>query len=453
MEHRIVVVDDDDQIRTLVGNVLRPAGFDVLAFADAREALVGLAEAPPDLIVCDVLMPEMDGRTFLKVVRTSDALKRVPFLFLSGVESKDEIAATLEAGADDFVGKPFHPRGLVAKIRAMLRRATLAAVERPQDALAGVVSEAGTLPLLKFCEDSRLSGRLSIEAEGQTRWAEFLGGELVQAGGAALGQDAFDGLLAVTEGRYRIEQRRLDPAALRDAEERVRLGAARIPMAAADDVPLLPGGRLSRVDVRGTNVEIQTEGENRPNFTVTTVVDRGGQVLRKIETAWQHPLQRTADQELARVQIDRQHERVVATIRELTLEGSLQLKAGAGDVDASLLAWAVSFVGEQARLFLGSVMTVALLRRAYRNVARECLVLSAFRILEDGRVVAEAAVAGRVPRAAVDAAAAWIVLFLSDAAGIVEKVGTIRVRQVTRMMEADLEQIGFYAALEGARGD
>ncbi|HEX6737338.1 MAG TPA: response regulator [Vicinamibacteria bacterium] len=444
---RILVVDDDPNVLQILVRALPPPDFEVHAFPDAKDALVKMHDVQPDLILCDVVMPGMDGRTFLKLVRRSLELGDVPFLFLSGISEETEIVGALDGGADDFVGKPFPVPRLVAKVRALLRL-----VERRKDALMGPVGEAGVLPLLKFCEDSRLSGRLLVSAPGQERWAEFLGGELVQAGGTPEEPDAdpFDALLAVEGGVYRIEQRRLDPRAIRQAEARHREGpAAEAPEAAEPSAPVaLPGGRVSRVDVRGREIVVQTEGENKPHFTVTTVVARGGQVLRRIESAWQHALQRREDQELARAQIDRQHERVVATLRELELPAA-PAPAGAGPgVDASLLAWALSFVAEQARDHLGAVMEGALLRRSLRETAPQHPALRAFRVAEDGRVLVGDAAAASGPEA-VAAVAAWTAAFLESAAALVDRIRALRVRSVTRMMEADLERCGYYARLTG----
>ena len=449
---RVVVIDDDANIRKLIEDMLPGPEFQVWSFGDPRDALGRLHEIRPELIVCDVMMPEMDGRTFFKVVKRSEQLRDVPFVFLSAIHSNDEIVQTLDAGADDFVNKPFHPKRLVSKIRATLRM-----VDRRSggathsDSLTGELGAGGALPLLKFCEDSRLSGRLMVEAAGQRRWADLLGGELVGAGGEpeTAGVDPLDALLAIERGRYRIEQRRLDAGALKDAEDRAREDRSEPTPAPASETPLLPGGRLSRIDVRGNNVEIQTEGENRPQFTVTTVVIRGGQVLRKIESAWQHALQRLEDQELARSQIDRQHDRVVATIRELTVEGG---RRAASDpvVDGALLAWAVSFVAEQARNSLGAVMTVALLRRTHKRLARERETLRSFRVAEDGRVAPDPA-AVSLPGEAVRAVAEWTATFLAEAGAMAEKVRGLKIRQATRMMEADLEAAGFYAAVEAAQ--
>jgi CheY-like chemotaxis protein len=443
---RILVVDDDANVRQILVRALASPDFDVHAFADANEALLKVHEVKPDLILCDILMPGMDGRTFLKLVRRSLELGDVPFLFLSGVSEENEILGAIDGGADDFVGKPFAVPRLIAKVRALLRL-----VERRQDALMGPVGEAGVLPLLKFCEDSRLSGRLLWSAPGQERWAEFLGGELVQAGGSpqAAGEDPFDALLAVEGGVYRIEQQRLDPRVMQEMEARFREGSGTVPAenAAAAPTPVtLPGGRVSRVEVRGHEIVVQTEGENRPHFTVTTVVARSGQVLRRIESAWQHALQRREDQELARSQIDRQHDRVVATLRELEVPAAPPAAAPGPRVDASLLAWALSFVAEQARDHLGAVMMGAVLRRSLRETAPAHAVLRAFRVSEDGRVTVADPAAASGPEA-VAAVAAWTRSFLEAAAALVDRIGSLRVRSVTRMMETELDRCRFYDAL------
>jgi len=442
----IVVIDDDAYVLRVVESALHREGFDVVCFRDPRDALAGMREAVPDLILCDVLMPFMDGRALFREVKQTPRLKDVPFVFLSGVDANDDIVETLERGADDFLSKPFNMSRLVAKVRAMLRLA-----ERRSDALSGPIGPAGALPLLKFCEDSRLSGRLTVRSGDESRWADFLGGELVLAGGApeVAGEEPLDLLLAMESGTYRIEQRRLDPEALRRSESR-----------AAEDRPAgepapafvpIPAGRLSMIRVRGQDIQVQTEGENRPEFTVTTVVARGGQVMRKVQSAWHHPFKRREDQDVARSQIDRQHDRVVAMLQGLAAETAPvpvpTAPAAALGVDPSLLAWAISFVAEQVRDHLGAVMTLALLRGSYRRTARGRPALRAFRVAEDGRVV-PATPEEPLPPAAVEAVAAWTADLLSSAGEIVDRAGGIRLRQATRMMEGELERIGFYAAFD-----
>jgi CheY-like chemotaxis protein len=451
---RVVVIDDEPHIRRLLEQMLHPPDFEVHAFADPRDALMKLHDLAPDLIVCDVMMPDMDGRTFLQVVKRSSDLKDVPFIFLSAVRETEEVVQAYAGGADDYVEKPFNLARLMAKVRAVLRMSE----RRRADALTGQVRGEGTLPLLKFCEDNHLTGRLTVFAPGQERWVECLGGEMVGAGGtpAEPDVDPLDALLAVKSGTYRIEQRRLDRQAVDDALARYRAEAAGAAAAPAPDGPAaagevdelvaMPEGRLSSVMVRGSDVQVQTEAANRPHFTVTTILAREGQVLRKIESAWLHALKRREDVELARAQIERQHDRVLAMLREL---GGEAPDPAAASVDPSLLAWALSFVVEQVRHHLGAVMAVALLRRTHRALVREHPALRVFRLAEDGRVQADPQAAP--PAALVPAVAAWTSAFIGAAAELVERVRALKLRSITRMMESELERVGFYTACQEAQ--
>jgi CheY-like chemotaxis protein len=435
-------VDDDPGIRGLLGKALVAPEFAVHTYADARSALAALPTVRPDLIVCDIAMPEMDGHAFLGEVRRMREMEDVAFVFLSAVQDDDEIMASFVSGADDFVTKPFHLMRFVAKVRATLRM-----VERRRpDTLTGDVSQAGTLPLLRYCEEMRLTGRLTVTLGDTARWADFLGGELSGAGARPEdgGEDALDGLLAMGAGAYVVEQRPLDAAALRASVERLLSGE--VP-AARPETPTIPPGRLSRVDVRGDTVEVQTEADNQPDFRVTTVVARGGQVLRKVESGWPHPLGRREDHALAQAQIERQHERVLAMLRGLASGGT----PGASQrVDPSLLAWAVSFVADQVRRPLGSVMVAALLRRTHRATAAAHPALRRFRVAEEGRVAPDLAQPASSDVEIVSAAAAWTADFLAAAGEIVEKARGVPVRKVTRMLESELERCGYYAALDTA---
>lgn len=121
---KILVVDDDPQLRDLVSLALTRASFDTLTAADGRQALIHAARERPDLIVLDVGLPEMDG---FEVCRRIRATSQVPILFLTAQDDEVDRIVGLELGADDYVTKPFSPRELVARIRAILKRAGPAA--------------------------------------------------------------------------------------------------------------------------------------------------------------------------------------------------------------------------------------------------------------------------------------------------------------------------------------
>jgi two-component system, OmpR family, response regulator len=116
---KILVVDDDPHLRSLVGLALERAGFAVVTASDGQAALTQASREAPDLIVLDQGLPELDG---LEVCRRIRARSEVPILFLTARDDEMDRILGLELGADDYVTKPFSPRELVARIRAILKR-------------------------------------------------------------------------------------------------------------------------------------------------------------------------------------------------------------------------------------------------------------------------------------------------------------------------------------------
>jgi len=125
---QILIVDDDAHIREVVRYALERAGHRVREAADGRAALASYAGAPADLLVLDILMPEMDG---LEVCRELRRQSEVPILFLSSRDEELDRVLGLELGADDYVVKPFSPRELVARVKGILRRAQPGCGTRP----------------------------------------------------------------------------------------------------------------------------------------------------------------------------------------------------------------------------------------------------------------------------------------------------------------------------------
>ena len=129
MNRKILVVDDDKKIVELVSLYLKRDGYGVLAAYDGREALELARQKQPDLIVLDLLLPELDGKDVCRLLRAESC---VPIIMLTARSTDEDKLVGLDLGADDYVTKPFNPRELVARIRAVLRRAA-PEVERPED--------------------------------------------------------------------------------------------------------------------------------------------------------------------------------------------------------------------------------------------------------------------------------------------------------------------------------
>ena len=117
---RVLAADDDADLLALIGFTLRQAGFEVLTAKDGSAALHAFAREAPDFVLLDVNMPALNGLDVCREIRTRST---VPIMMLTVRDQEDDLVAALDAGADDYVLKPFSPRALLARIRALVRRA------------------------------------------------------------------------------------------------------------------------------------------------------------------------------------------------------------------------------------------------------------------------------------------------------------------------------------------
>jgi len=120
MAKTIMVVDDEKRLVSLVESYLTQEGYRVVTAFNGKEALAVAQKEKPELIILDVMMPEMDGYEFMRQHRTEN---NTPIIMLTARVDDDEKVIGLEIGADDYMTKPFRPRELVARVRAVLRRA------------------------------------------------------------------------------------------------------------------------------------------------------------------------------------------------------------------------------------------------------------------------------------------------------------------------------------------
>ena len=136
----VLVVDDEPRIVEVVGDYLRQAGFTVTTAADGERALSSARARPPDLVVLDLGLPGLDGLDVAREVRRTSA---VPIIMLTARREEADRVLGLELGADDYLVKPFSPRELVARVRAVLRRTEARQAEREQVVVGDVVVDTG----------------------------------------------------------------------------------------------------------------------------------------------------------------------------------------------------------------------------------------------------------------------------------------------------------------------
>jgi two-component system phosphate regulon response regulator OmpR len=215
----LLIVDDDRRIRALLTRMLSGEGYRVTAAADAEEAMARLKSLSFDLIILDVMMPGEDGIAFAARLRASGPeLARVPILMLTARSEAEDRVRGLEAGADDYVGKPCEPRELTLRIASILRRAPPRAVAGPPafvrfgdfsfDLARGELRQRDEVVRLTDREREML--RLLAEKAGETVARETLAGS-----GMAANERTVD--VQVNRLRRKIERDPANPLYLQTA--------------------------------------------------------------------------------------------------------------------------------------------------------------------------------------------------------------------------------------------
>ena len=122
VRQRIVLIEDEKDIIELVRYNFRKDGFEVASFVSGKEGLEHLRRSPADLVLLDIMLPDLDGLEICKRLRAEERTKSLPVIFLTAKGEEIDRVLGLEIGADDYVVKPFSPRELVARVKAVLRR-------------------------------------------------------------------------------------------------------------------------------------------------------------------------------------------------------------------------------------------------------------------------------------------------------------------------------------------
>lgn len=295
----ILLLDDDEAIHAQAGEALRGAGYEVRSCLRGAEALALAEGEEPELIVSDVLMPEMGGLAFREAYGARFPDRRTPFLFLSSLDDPDDIVRGLEVGADDYLAKPVSSPVLVAKVRAHLRRAR-------RETTALFRGDLGKFPfakVLQFCERQGFSGDVEVTAAGFTARFPFKAGvplaEALEAPGDPLGR-----CLELTEGQFVLSAAPVDFSSLREA--------AAVPAARPSLPKEKPAGRLSGIRAGSRLFQIQTEFMTSPTCQAVTVVMLEGKTVLKRAS----PPAPTFELAAAERLIGEQHGQVEGEVRE-----------------------------------------------------------------------------------------------------------------------------------------
>ncbi|MBC6455108.1 MAG: response regulator transcription factor [Hormoscilla sp. SP5CHS1] len=181
-QKRLLLIDDDPNLILLVRDYLEFRGYGVMTADNGRQALEILEQEYPDMIICDVMMPEMDGYTLVKQVRENPKTNLIPFLFLSAKGHSADKVKGLNRGADVYMAKPFDPEELVAQVESSLKQASRLLVNKPpmaistepifQNVPADVTLTPTELKVVKFVSQGMANREIAEEMNVSQRTVE-----------------------------------------------------------------------------------------------------------------------------------------------------------------------------------------------------------------------------------------------------------------------------------------
>lgn len=331
----IVIVDDEEVFRETVSRVLTGAGYAVREFEGPSSALEQLADLVPEIIISDIMMPDMTGYEFKQEYDGKFASRNTPFVFLSSLTDSDSMVKGLDMDADDYITKPIEPEVLKAKVRSILRR-------RHRNSLPvfhGNVSRMPFIDLIKFSETKGLTGRLDIMVDNRLLSLKFQGG--VPQFEDLMDED-IEKLYDIEEGEFIVYSLPVDLGELSIVQ-----GELESDKTSADDASNelvftekdKPMGILSGVTLGHRLFQLQTEFVMVPEYMVVTLTVFNGKVLaKKVTKIASEDLRRDILEDMMK----KQHQEVEAKVkskRDELKERDIPKDASSGGTSSTEMIW------------------------------------------------------------------------------------------------------------------
>ncbi len=226
MSEKITVIEDNEDVRNNVREILEAEGYEVSLAENGEIGVETIRRTQPHLVLCDIMMPEMDGYEVLEAMRKNPAIAATPFVFLTAKTSKDDLSKGMELGADDYIMKPFTIDELVSRVKMRLERRK-EVLERSEQKLKNITEHLG-LPITK-----EITGLMkTINAMSELIMMEHFNmekSELVEFVSLInkAGLDLRD-VVGKTVNYYQIEKLELNPELLQDLQKQSTQGAKEV---------------------------------------------------------------------------------------------------------------------------------------------------------------------------------------------------------------------------------
>ena len=207
-KQHLLLVDSDAKSLRVMEVSLKKAGFSVTTAVHGRDALEKVQISPPDLVLADTKMPEMDGFELCRVLKGDDRFRHIPFVFLTNQKSVEFKVKGLELGGDDYLTKPIYIKEIVTRVKMILQKAEKERIEKKETkgGFSGNLSDMGVVDLVQTFEIGRKTGTIALEGERARGMIYFREGKVVDAElGRLAGENAFYRMLNTFEGKFEVQ--------------------------------------------------------------------------------------------------------------------------------------------------------------------------------------------------------------------------------------------------------
>lgn len=268
----IISVDDDSSVLEMIKTILESEGYSIETFESVNLCLKVLAEREPELIISDVMMPEMGGFEFKSAYNKKYPGRSTPFVFLSSLSDTDSIVKGLESGVDDYLVKPFVPELLKAKVRSILARKT----RYSMSIFYGDIEKMPFANIIKFCELNGMTGEVEFRSETESTTLIFHAGTLIINETDDNFDETLNKLFDLTKGNFVISSQSVDYKEIETSSLDIKENVYKQP-----SFTQKASGQLSGVKVRDRLFQVQTEHVNYPENCIVTIVVLDGKTVLK----------------------------------------------------------------------------------------------------------------------------------------------------------------------------
>ncbi|MBX5483575.1 MAG: response regulator [Myxococcaceae bacterium] len=207
-KQHLLLVDSDAKSLRVMEVSLKKAGFSVTTAVNGKDALEKVQISPPDLVLSDTRMPEMDGFELCRTLKSDERFRAVPFVFLTNQKSVEFKVKGLELGGDDYLTKPIYIKEIVTRVKMILQKAEKERLEKREtkSGFSGSLADMGVVDLIQTFEIGRKTGTITITENDRTGTVWFRDGRVVDAElGRLRGENAFYRLLNTFEGKFEVK--------------------------------------------------------------------------------------------------------------------------------------------------------------------------------------------------------------------------------------------------------